>query len=74
MLSGINDPSMKYAFIMSLLKEISLETFRLIKIKDQPVASTPLGVIFHHVLKVVEKLCTQHQYFKNLTKGIVNIK
>lgn len=74
MLSKIDDPSMKHVFISLLPEEITVETFRLIKIKKKAVSVTPLGEIFQYVLEVVEKLYTQSQYFKNLMKGTVNIK
>lgn len=58
MLSGINGLSTKHAFISSLPKEISSQTFRLIKVKNKAISSTSLGEVFQHVLKVVEKLCS----------------
>lgn len=74
MLSGIDEPGMKYAFITSLPKEISSKTFHLIKVKNKTISSTSLGEIFQHMIEVVEKFCSQHSYFKNMMKAIINIK
>lgn len=68
-LHGIDDPSMKKAFILSLPDDLASETFRLIKLKGNKVPYLSLGEILQHVLKVVEKLCDQHWYLKNFLKG-----
>lgn len=74
MLSDINNPSIKHDSITSLPEEISVETFRLIKVKNKLVSMTSLEENFQHVLEVLEKLCSQHGYFKTLMKGIFNMK
>lgn len=58
MLSGIDDPNMKHAFITSFPEEILAETFRLMKVKSKPVFMASLGKIFQHVLEKVEKFCS----------------
>lgn len=60
LLSGIDNLSMKQAFIISLPKEIASKTFRLIKVKNKHVSYLSLGEIFQHVLKAIEKLCSQY--------------
>lgn len=46
MWSGIDFPSIKHACITSFPEELLAETFRLSKLKNKPVAITPLGEIF----------------------------
>lgn len=81
MLGGIDDPSMKHTFITSFPRELSDETFCLIKVKNmqvkvknKQVSTTSAGEIFQYVIEAVEKLCSWHDYFKNLMKGTINIK
>lgn len=74
LLNGIDDPSMKHAFITSFPEERLVETFKLLKLKNKPVAITPFSKIFQHIIEIVEKLCTQHKYFKKLMKGTVTVK
>lgn len=44
------------------------------KVKNKPISTTSLGEIFQHVIKAVENLYAQHDYFKNLLKGNVKMK
>lgn len=74
MLSKIDDPSMKHAFITSFLKKLSNETFRIMKFKNKHISITSLGEILQHVMAAVEKLRSQHTYFKDLIKGTINMK
>lgn len=52
-LGGVDDPSMKHAFITSFLKAFSDETFHLMKVKNKYVFTTSLGEIFKHVIEAV---------------------
>lgn len=60
-LQGIDDPSLKQAFILSFPKDLAAETNRLINLKKLQVAYLNLGEIYHYVTKALENMFDQHQ-------------
>lgn len=53
MLSEIDDPSMKHAFITSLLEEIVAKAFKLVMLKNKAVSISPLGESSNMLLKLL---------------------
>lgn len=46
MLGGMDDPSLKHAFIKSFPKKLADETFCLMKLKNKQESNSSLGEIF----------------------------
>lgn len=74
LLVGPDDPTLKHAFIKSFNKELSEEVFKIMKTKNKDESNSTLGEIFRFVLSAVEKLCSQHSYFKKLLKQDPTLK
>jgi hypothetical protein len=60
-LSGPDDSSLKHAFLASIPRDLTDETFRLFKTRKEVVDNQSLGTIFHQVLEALNKMCDQHK-------------
>jgi len=54
-LFGLDDPSLKHAFLAFIPKDLVDKTFRLFKTRKEVIDNQSLGTIFHQVLEGLKK-------------------
>jgi hypothetical protein len=72
-LSGPDDPSLKHAFLASIPRDLSDETFKLFKTRKEVIDNQSLGTIFHQVLEALNKIYDQYKYFTKILQPDKNM-
>ena len=62
LLNGLNDPSLKNTYVVSLPEEIQPELNKMIAAAQMDFSTLYMGQIHQFTLEVVDKLCRQHHY------------
>ena len=66
LLNGLNDPSLKNTYVTSIPEEIQPELNKMVAAAQMNLSTMSMGQIHQFTLKVVDKLCRQHQYFSDI--------